>query len=130
MHEVDFTSKFLNDMDVKLSYMPKPGYTCITLKTEVARLLKEYARERGLGLNKLILQLLREEDCPGTVPSMMEKQPQFKLLLRKEAGPVGFEPTTDSLGGCRAILVAHPTCRCNVGFCATGPLPLATSASL
>ena len=45
--------------------MPKPGYTCVTLKTEVVRLLKIRAREEGLGLNELLLRLLHGRCCPS-----------------------------------------------------------------
>jgi len=45
--------------------MPKPGYTCITLKTEVVRLLKTRARMEKMGLNELLLRLLHGRCCPS-----------------------------------------------------------------
>jgi hypothetical protein len=44
--------------------MPKPGYASITLKADVARLLKTEAEKRRLGLNELLLKLLK--DSPNT----------------------------------------------------------------
>jgi len=50
--------------------MPKPGYTGLTVKKEIAELLKSKAKQEGLGLNAFLLKLLQNSsrDCPGTVP--------------------------------------------------------------
>jgi hypothetical protein len=90
--------------------MPKPGYACITLKAGVVQLLRKRAREYGMGLNRLILQLLREEDCPGTVPSMKKNSLNLGFFLRKGVDRAGFEPATTRVRAgysYRAELPAH-----------------------
>ena len=64
-------------------YMSKPGYACIILKAGMVQLLRKRARESGMGLNRLILQLLREEDCP-----IHERK------RRNWVDRAGFEPAT------------------------------------
>ena len=48
--------------------MPKPGYVALTLKSEVARILRLKASQRGMGINQYLLWLMKTESRPGTVP--------------------------------------------------------------
>ncbi|MHA1664300.1 MAG: hypothetical protein ACTSVW_00490, partial [Candidatus Njordarchaeales archaeon] len=66
----------------KVSMMPKPGYTTITLKTQVAQLLKQKAQHAGLGLNQYLLALLNR-DRPRTVPHGVENKRELGLFQRK-----------------------------------------------
>ena len=62
--------------------MPKTGYTGITLKSDVAALLRERARKAGLGLNEFLLTLLgQSHNSP--------RRARFKVFLVR---PPGFEP--------------------------------------
>ena len=56
--------------------MPKPGYMCITLKTEIVKLLKNRAKVEKMGLNELLLHLLRvEQSCHGGVRGFESRPP-------------------------------------------------------
>ncbi len=48
--------------------MPKPGYTMLTLKCEVAKTLRLKAREHGMELNAFLVKLLNK-DCPSEAGS-------------------------------------------------------------
>ena len=62
--------------------MPKAGYTGITLKTEIAQLLRQKAKQSGLNINQYLLRLLsRKEDQVG-------------LLSLWPVGPRGFKSRT------------------------------------
>ncbi|MEM1569559.1 MAG: hypothetical protein QXG56_02435 [Candidatus Bathyarchaeia archaeon] len=59
--------------------MPKPGYTSITLKSEVVRLLKLRAREKGLGVNELLIYLLElGRSCHGGVRGFESRPPHIQ----------------------------------------------------
>jgi len=63
--------------------MPKKGYTGITLKTEIAQLLRQKAKESGLSINQYLLWLLNQ------------KEAQIKGLLSLwPVGPRGFKSRT------------------------------------
>ena len=63
--------------------MPKKGYTGITLKTEIAELLRQKAKESGLSINQYLLWLLNQ------------KEAQIKSLLSLwPVGPRGFKSRT------------------------------------
>jgi len=63
--------------------MPKEGYTGITIKTEVAQLLRQKAKEHGLNLNQYLLWLLNQREA------------QIKSLLSLwPVGPRGFKSRT------------------------------------
>ena len=63
--------------------MPKKGYTGITLKTEIAQLLRQKAKESGLNINQYLLWLLNQ------------KEAQIKSLLSLwPVGPRGFKSRT------------------------------------
>ena len=74
--------------------MPKPGMKGITLKSEVAELLRQKAREAGMGLNEFLLTILSGPS--QQLRSDNQKQAHFKPLSQKRfktvAGPLGFEP--------------------------------------
>jgi hypothetical protein len=63
--------------------MPKPGYMCITLKTEIVKLLKNRAKVEKMGLNELLLHLLRvEQSCHGGVRGFKSRPPHLPRSLR------------------------------------------------
>ena len=63
--------------------MPKNGYTGITLKTEIAQLLRRKAKESGLNINQYLLWLLNQREA------------QIKSLLSLwPVGPRGFKSRT------------------------------------
>ena len=86
-------SKSLNTATTDIIMMPKPGYTTITLKTEVAQLLKQKARAAGLGLNHYLLVLLNR-DSPRTVPSIKENSPDSGLFLRMKGRRRDLNPAS------------------------------------
>ena len=103
--------------------MPKPGYTGLTLKQEIAQLLRQKAQQAGIGINQLLIQLL--QDGPRTVPTHKNPpHPSLKHPLNHQynrnhpqqakreatetagvrvAGPLGFEPRTSGSAGQRPI---------------------------
>ena len=83
-------SKSLNSVATNILSMPKPGYTCVTLRKDVARLLRSKAQQSNLGLNELLLKLL--EDSPaGTVPRENKpKSGSFSEMVPR----AGLEPAT------------------------------------
>ena len=108
--------------------MPKKGYTGISLKIEVAELLRAKARQACMGINDYLTALLLGPswDSPGTVPTsnnftqptsinplqISPKQTAFQEINLKMGvsegakphamvGPRGFEPLTSGSAGQR-----------------------------
>jgi hypothetical protein len=94
--------------------MPKPGMSGITLKNEVAELLRKRAEANTQGLNDYLLQLMmgpslqHHQDSPGTVltpvttsiPVPASTSFLGEASFAKEgsmAGPRGIEPLTYGL---------------------------------
>ena len=74
--------------------MPKKGYTGITLKTEIAKLLRQKAKKSGLTINQYLLWLLNQ------------KEAQIKSLLSLwPVGPRGFKSRTPRQTVCLRKLV-------------------------
>ena len=86
-------SKSLNTATTDIIIMPKPGYTTITLKTEVAQLLKQKARAAGLGLNQYLLALLNQ-DSPRTVPPIKENNPKPSFSSKTEGRRRDLNPAS------------------------------------
>ena len=105
--------------------MTKKGYTHIIVPTELHSRLKRLAQhegvsiakfiEMGLGINTGINTALSRNPQNDSSSYFRKAQNELRssngfsanaFSKRVEAGPVGIEPTTYSLGGCRAIHVS------------------------
>ena len=100
--------------------MPKPGMIGISLKTEVADLLRAKAQEADMGLNDYLTSLLLgpsqqcTEDRSGTVPNPLTEQPislpqalnQETSLNKAQNQP--FSLSKGSLSEKRRFLVRSP----------------------
>ena len=75
--------------------MPKPGYISITLKQDVAKLLKAKAESESIGINELLFKLL-SEDRPRTVLKTSEKTTPLQTNggSMVKVDRAGFEPAT------------------------------------
>gem|GEM_PF-3243049 len=75
--------------------MPKPGYISITLKQDVAKLLKAKAESESIGINELLFKLL-SEDRPRTIKrSRLIIYMSFTSMEKPvEVDRAGFEPAT------------------------------------
>ena len=81
--------------------MPKPGYTGICLKKEVAELLRSKAKEASMGINDFLTALLLGpsqlciEDRPRTVLTF---QNQASIQLTEKPETVAFQKISDWWG--------------------------------
>ena len=102
--------------------MPKKGYTGISLKTEVAQLLRSKAKASNKGLNDYLTSMLigpslsTFENSAGTVPKISLNQAlNQKTSLNSSDSLVGGRPAKSVVLWAARVQIPHPapTTDCN-----------------